>query len=139
MIPANHFYRYAPEKIQYGINRYQNETKRLYQVLEDRLKAQSSGGKEAWIVGNRFTIADISCFSWINWAEWAGIDTKPFPEIEKWLNAINGRPAVERGVNVPVKFEMKEKMRDQKKADAYAKEQSQWIMQGMKEDAEKHT
>lgn len=138
MMKANHFYRYAPERIEYGINRYQTETKRLYQVLNDRLVQQQAAGQGLWIVGGKYTIADISCFSWINWAAWAGVDTKPFPEIEKWLETIENRPAVERGVNVPVKFDMRDKMKDSKKADEYAKQQSEWIMKGMKDDAEKH-
>lgn len=60
---ANHFYRYAPEKIEYGIKRYQTETKRLYQVLEDRLGMQEEKGEGLWIVGGRYTIADLACFS----------------------------------------------------------------------------
>lgn len=76
---ANHFYRYAPVKIEYGIKRYQTETKRLYQVLEDRLVEQSEAGSHGpWIVGNKMTIADLACFSWINWAEWAGVDVEEF-------------------------------------------------------------
>lgn len=137
-LPANHFYRYAPEKIEYGINRYQNETKRLYQVLEDRLIQQEKAGQSLWIVAGKYSIADIACFSWINWAEWAGVDTKPFAKISKWLETIQNRPATEQGVNIPVKFDMKEKMKDSKKADEYAKQQSEWIMKGMKDDATKH-
>lgn len=64
---ANHFYRYAPEKIQYGIDRYQTESKRLYQVLEDRLAAQVAGGSSPWIVGEKYTFADLACFSWVEW------------------------------------------------------------------------
>lgn len=67
---ANHFYRYAPQKIEYAVNRYQTETKRLYQVLNDRLAAQETSGQGLWIVGSKYTIADICCFSWVNWAEW---------------------------------------------------------------------
>ena len=105
----------APTKIDYAINRYQTETKRLYQVLNDRLAAQRgqhgvSATKPAYVVGNKYTIADLCVFSWINWAEWAGVPTKPFSEVQTWLEAIQKRPAVERGVNVPDKFEMKEAM-----------------------------
>lgn len=63
------------------------------------------------------------------------METKSFAEIERWLEAIRNRPSVERGVNVPVPFEMREKMHDQKAADEYAKHHSEWIMKGMKEDA----
>lgn len=96
---ANHFFRYAPEKIDYAIKRYQTETKRLYKVLEDRLIEQKGGnmtaagtkasvaggtsglsdGNGPWIVGDRCTIADLACFSWINWAEWAGVGLGDFP------------------------------------------------------------
>ena len=104
---ANHFYRYAPSKIDYAVNRYQTETKRLYQVLNDRLKHQEGEGKGLWLVGGRYSIADLCCFSWVNWAEWAGVETKPFAELQRWLEGIQARPAVERGVNVPDRFEMK--------------------------------
>jgi len=59
-----------------------------------------------WIVGGKYSIADISCFSWVNWAEWAGIPTKQFPEIEKWLATIQERAAVKSGVDIPEKFTM---------------------------------
>lgn len=134
---ASHFFRYAPEKIEYGIKRYQTETKRLYQVLEDRLKEQEEGNRTAanttashagpegmmsklgehnvgergpWMVGDKFTIADLACFSWINWAEWAGVDVKKFDRISKWLDRINSREAVKKGLDVPQPFEMKKKM-----------------------------
>ena len=118
---ANHFYRYAPEKIEYGIKRYQTETKRLYQVLEDRLEEQcknnrtaantrAAGAEGPWIVGDRMTIADLACFSWINWAEWAGVDVKEFKQVSNWLGSINRRPAVQKGLDVPEPFEMKKKM-----------------------------
>jgi glutathione S-transferase len=63
--------RYAPTKIDYAINRYQTETKRLYQVLEDQLAEQQSKNLGLWVVGGKYTIADLACFSWVNWAEWA--------------------------------------------------------------------
>ncbi|RMX75233.1 hypothetical protein D0869_11815 [Hortaea werneckii] len=135
---ANHFYRYAPEKIQYAINRYQVETKRLYQVLNDRLATQKAAGQGLWIVGGKFTVADISCFSWVNWAEWAGVETKPFPELQLWLETIQQRPAMEKGVNVPDVFEMKKAMKSKEGEEQFAKHHSSWVMQGMKEDEAKH-
>ena len=138
---ANHFYRYAPEKIPYGIERYQTETKRLYRVLEDRLttRPEDSNGHQ-WIVGNKYTIADLACFSWINWAEWAGIDlnSNTFPKIMKWMKAVQERPATQAGVNIPEKFEMKEAMKTKEGEEDYAKHHSNWVMQGMKEESEKH-
>ncbi|KAF2766542.1 glutathione S-transferase [Teratosphaeria nubilosa] len=134
---ANHFYRYAPTKIQYAIDRYQTETKRLYQVLNDRLKAERAAGRGLWLVGGRYSIADLCCFSWVNWAEWAGVETKAFPELGEWMGVIQRRPAVEKGVDIPDKFEMKEAMKTKEGEEEYAKHHSNWVMQGMKEDSEK--
>ena len=115
---ANHFYRYAPERIEYGINRYQTETKRLYQVLEDRLEQQVQAGLEGpWIVGNKLTIADLACFSWVNWDVWAGVDVKLFKHLSDWSDRINQRPAVQRGLDVPEPFEMKRKMQSKVRPD----------------------
>ena len=66
------------------------------------------------------------------------METKPFLELVKWMDTIQQRSAVERGVNVPEKFTMKEKLKTKDGGDTYAKEQSSWIMKGMKEDQEKH-
>ena len=64
--------------------------------------------------------------------------TEPFPEIVQWLETIEKRSAVERGVNVPEKFTLKEKLKSKEETDAYAKMHSQWIMKGMNDDADKH-
>ncbi|KAL8673406.1 MAG: hypothetical protein Q9168_002196 [Polycauliona sp. 1 TL-2023] len=140
MQSANHFYRYAPEKIDYGIKRYQTETRRLYQVLEDRLAEQTStAGKDGpWIVGDRMTIADIANFAWVNWAEWAGIDVQPFKYLNQWLDRINERPAVKRGLDVPEPFMMKEKLKSKEGEEEYAKHHSQWVMKGQEADQKKH-
>lgn len=153
---ANHFYRYAPEKIDYAINRYQTETKRLYQVLNDRLASQEAAGQVRasqnthihppthtylqgnWLVGGKYTIADLCSFVWVNWAEWAGVETKPFPALQKWLETIQKRPAVEKGNNIPDKFEMKEAMKTKEGAEEYAKHHSNWVMKGMGDDGEKY-
>ena len=104
---ANHFHRYAPEKIPYGIQRYQNETRRLYRVLETRLQEQADqhrSAKAAYLVGGKFTIADLACFSWVNWAEWAGIrvTADEFPQLTRWMDEITARPAVGRGLDVSI-------------------------------------
>lgn len=135
---ANHFYRYAPTKIDYAIKRYHTETKRLYSVLEQRLTEQRDAGKGLWIVGGKFSIADISVWSWVNWAEWAGVPTRPFPAVQEWLDAINARPAIQRGVNVPEKFEMKEAMKTKEGEEEYAKMHSNWVMKGQDKDQETH-
>lgn len=73
------------------------------------------------MVGGKYTIADLCCFSWVNWAEWAGVETKPYPKLQKWLEAIQERPAVKRGVDVPTKFEMKEKMKTKEVSSALSR------------------
>jgi glutathione S-transferase len=92
---ANHFFRYAPEKIPYGIKRYQNETKRLYSVLETRLQDRT------YLVGEKYSVADISTFTWARWAPWAGIELSEFPKLEKWAQRIEEREAVKKGLRVP--------------------------------------
>ncbi|KAI9801722.1 MAG: hypothetical protein M1833_002404 [Piccolia ochrophora] len=136
---ANHFYRYAPEKIEYGINRYQTETKRLYQVLETRLEEQASAiAQGPWIVGDKMTIADLACFSWVNWAEWAGVDVNDFARVKEWLERINERPAVQRGLDVPEPFEMKKKMQTKEGEEEFQKHHSEWVMKQQNADQEKH-
>lgn len=61
---ANHFFRYAPEKIEYGITRYQNETKRLYGVYEDHLTGKKDGQKKDWLVGGKYSLADMATQPW---------------------------------------------------------------------------
>ncbi|KAK5115498.1 hypothetical protein LTR62_001157 [Meristemomyces frigidus] len=135
---ANHFYRYAPTKIDYAVNRYQTETRRLYGVLDARLAEQEKAGKGLWVVGDKYSIVDLCCFSWVNWAEWAGVETKPFAALQRWLEVIQQRPAIQKGVDVPDKFEMKEAMKTKEGEEEYAKYHSNWVMQGMKEDRDKH-
>ncbi|KAF8604248.1 glutathione S-transferase [Ceratobasidium sp. AG-I] len=98
---ANHFYRYAPEKIPYGINRYINETKRLYSVLNDRLT-----GRE-YLVGpgkGAYGLADINAFPWVRLWRWAGVESlADFPNVEAWLERIGERPQVKRGLDIPEK------------------------------------
>jgi GST-like protein len=95
MLGQNHHFRlYAPEKIEYAVNRYTNEAKRLYGVMDRHLS------KHKYIAGNSYTIADISIFPWLrNWKN-QGIDWADFPHLKKWFDAIEARPAVKRGVEV---------------------------------------
>jgi glutathione S-transferase len=92
---ANHFFRYAPDKIDYGIKRYQNETKRLYSVLESRLQNRK------YLVGEKYSVADMSSFTWVRWAPWAGIELDEFPKLKEWADRIESRDAVKRGLRVP--------------------------------------
>ncbi|WP_034297547.1 glutathione binding-like protein [Herbaspirillum sp. RV1423] len=91
---AHHFRLYAPEKIEYAINRYSNEAKRLYGVLDKQLS------KTAYLAGDEYTIADIACFPWTRSWKNQGIELSDFPNVQRWFDAISARPAVQRGVMV---------------------------------------
>jgi GST-like protein len=88
---AGHFRNYAPEKIPYGIDRYSNEVKRLYKVLDLQLK-----GRE--FVAGGFSIADCACWPWTIFNVHHGIDLGDYPEVERWRRAIDARPAVRRAL-----------------------------------------
>ncbi|KAI8928701.1 glutathione S-transferase [Entophlyctis helioformis] len=125
---ANHFYRYAPEKIPYGIKRYQDESTRLLQVLERQL----SDGRE-YLVGD-YSIADIACFSWAAFYDYPGLSLETCPHVEKWLHRIGARPAVRRGANVPTPSTLIEDNFKfaSAKADEMVKEGQKWIQQSVK-------
>jgi GSH-dependent disulfide-bond oxidoreductase len=95
MLGQNHHFRtYAPEKLPYAINRYTNEAKRLYGVIDRQL------AKNRYLAGDDYSIADIATFPWLrNW-ENQGIVLSDYPHLQKWFNAIAERPAVQRGVQV---------------------------------------
>ncbi|MDO5693161.1 MAG: glutathione S-transferase N-terminal domain-containing protein [Pseudomonadota bacterium] len=92
---AHHFRIYAPEKIDYGINRYTNEAKRLYGVMDRRIERTG-----AYIAGADYTIADIAIFPWLRSWESQGIDWADYPALKAWFDRIGERPAVQRGVLV---------------------------------------
>lgn len=102
------------------------------------MKEQEAKGLGLWTVGGKYTIADLACFSWINWAEWAGVPTEPFPKIQEWMAEIQKRPAAEKGVNIPKDFELKKAMKTKEGEREYAKHHSNWVMQNQKADQEKH-
>ena len=91
---THHFRLYAPEKIPYAIDRYTNETRRLYGVMDKQL------AKSRFIACDEYTIADIAIFPWLrNWAN-QGIDWADYPHLQAWFDLIGARPAVQRGVQV---------------------------------------
>ena len=91
---AHHFRIYAPEKVPYAIDRYTNEAKRLYGVLEKRLS------QSKFLAGKDYTIADIAVFPWIRSWERQGVQLTDYPSVKQWFDAIDARPAVQRGVQV---------------------------------------
>jgi glutathione S-transferase len=101
---ANVFYRYAPERIPYAIDRYQREVRRLFEVLETRLIDHE------FLAGD-YSLADIANWSWVRGYKWSGVTLDGLPNLERWLEAIGERPAVKRGVDVPEPVDLDEMLR----------------------------
>ncbi len=91
---AHHFRIYAPEKLPYAVERYTNEAKRLYGVLDRRL------AKSRYIGGAEYSIADIAVFPWLRSWKNQGIDWVDYPQLKGWFDEVAARPAVQRGVEV---------------------------------------
>jgi len=91
---AHHFRLYAPEKLTYAIDRYSNEAKRLYGVIDKRL------GQSRYIAADEYTIADIAIFPWLRSWKNQGIELDDYPSLKAWFDGIAARPAVQRGVEV---------------------------------------
>jgi glutathione S-transferase len=94
---ANVFFRYWPEKIQPAIDRYQHESRRLFEVLNGRL------GESEYLAGD-YSIADIANWCWVRTHPWSGVSVDGLPHLQRWLDAIGERPAVQAGVKVPVEM-----------------------------------
>ena len=92
---ANVFFRYAPEKIQYAIDRYQRESRRLFEVLERQLK------DHPFIANDEYSIADIALQSWVAGHEWSGVSIDGLPGVKRWLDLVGSRPAVQKGRAIP--------------------------------------
>ena len=91
---AHHFRIYAPEKIPYAIERYTNEAKRLYGVMDRRL------ARSTYLGCGEYSIADMAVFPWLRSWKNQGIDWNDYPHLKGWFDEISGRPAVKRGVEV---------------------------------------
>ncbi|MFL2843981.1 MAG: glutathione S-transferase family protein [Alphaproteobacteria bacterium] len=96
---ANVFYRYFPEKIQSVIDRYQNESKRLFTVINDYL------GDNEYLEGD-FSLADIANWSWIRIHKWSGVEIDDLPNLMRWMKIVGDRPACKKGVEVPHPLEL---------------------------------
>ena len=92
---ANVFHRYMPEKIQPAIDRYQNECRRLFEVLDGQL------AENEWL-GGEFSIADIANWCWVRTHRWSGVSVEGLDNLGRWKDAMKARPACRRGVGVPV-------------------------------------
>jgi GSH-dependent disulfide-bond oxidoreductase len=91
---AHHFRLYAPEKIAYAIDRYTNEAKRLYGVINKRL------GASRYLGGDAYSVADIATWPWLRSWKNQGVDMADYPHLKGWFDEIDARPAVQRGVQV---------------------------------------
>jgi GST-like protein len=91
---ANVFFRYFPERIEPAIKRYQNESRRLFEVLETRL------ARVEWLAGD-YSIADIATYPWVRGHDWAGVSVDGLPNLQRWMAAMAARPAVQRGLLLP--------------------------------------
>ena len=106
---AHHFRVYAPEKIQYAIDRYTNEAKRLYNVIDKRL------ARSPFLGGREYSIADIATFPWLRSWENQGIVLDEYPHLKAWFEQVAARPAVQRGVKVLA--ELRKPIRDAKERE----------------------
>ncbi|ODQ80381.1 hypothetical protein BABINDRAFT_161329 [Babjeviella inositovora NRRL Y-12698] len=97
---ANHFVRFAPEKIPYGITRYTEETKRLYSVLEEYLARNSKNGS-LYLVGDHYSISDIAVFPWASGLRFLEIDVAEYPLVSKWYQTLAALPEVQKGLTIP--------------------------------------
>jgi GST-like protein len=91
---AHHFLGYSVEKIPYAMNRYRNEANRLYGVLDRRL------GESEYVACGEYTIADIATMPWLRSHERQGVNMDEYPNVKRWFDRMNERPAVKRGLQV---------------------------------------
>lgn len=92
---VHHFLRAAKEPVPYAIERYVNETRRLYGVLDGQLARQE------WLAAGEYTIADMITYPWVARHEWHKTDLNEFPNVKRWYDAMSARPAVRKGMAVP--------------------------------------
>lgn len=90
---AHHFRDYAPEKLPYAIDRYTNESRRIYRVVDTRLKDRE-------YVAGEYSIADMAIYPWFLHHEREGVDIGELPHVRRWMDAIGARPATQRGLAV---------------------------------------
>ena len=115
---ANVFFRYFPEKLQPAIDRYQNECRRLFEVLDNNLK------NNEWVAGE-YSIADIANWCWVRTHKWSGISTDGLENLERWKNAMYEQPGMQAGIKVPVKVE--NLLKSEKDTKAFAKDAAKMV------------
>lgn len=95
---ANVFFRYFPEKIQPAIDRYQNECRRLFEVLDRRL------GESEWLADD-YSIADIANWCWVRTYKWSGVSRDGLENLDRWLSVMKEKPGLRQGIQVPIKID----------------------------------
>ena len=115
---ANVFYRYFPEKLQPAIDRYQNEGRRLFEVLDKQLNDND------WLAGD-YSIADIANWCWVRTHKWSGVSTDGLENLERWKNAMYEQPGMQAGIKVPVKVESL--LKSEKDTKAFAKDAAKML------------
>lgn len=108
---ANVFFRYFPEKIPAAISRYQNECRRLFEVLDRRL------GENEWL-GDDYSIADIANWCWVRTYKWSGVSRDGLGNLDRWMNAMKAKPGLQKGIAVPVSSESL--LENEKEAEKFA-------------------
>ena len=92
---AHHFMRAKKDEVPYGSERYGNEAKRLYGVMERQLE------RNEYLSGREYTIADVATYPWVARHDWHRVDLGRFPSVKRWYDALGARPAVMKGMSVP--------------------------------------
>lgn len=108
---ANVFHRYFPEKIQPAIDRYQNESRRLFEVLDTRL------GENAWLADD-YSIADIANWCWVRTHKWSGVSIDGLDNLQRWMNVMRDQPGMQAGLEVP--FDLGNLLEDEEQAKDFA-------------------
>lgn len=98
---ASHFRFFSAERFPYAIDRYTNEAKRLYSVLDRRL------GEAEYLAGAEYTIADIATYPWLRYWEMQGVNLADYAHVQRWFNQIDTRPSVQRGLEVLAERKLK--------------------------------
>ena len=91
---AHHFNYYAPDRIDYAMERYSNEANRLYGVIDKRL------ADNPWLAGEDYSIADMAVFPWTRTYQRQNVDIEDYPNVKRWRAEIFARPAVEKAMKV---------------------------------------
>ncbi|MEQ8251708.1 glutathione S-transferase family protein [Oceanibaculum nanhaiense] len=113
---AHHFLQYAPEKIEYAMNRYSNEANRLYGVLNKRLTGRD------YVAGD-YSIADMAIMPWLRYPDRQGVDIEQYPEVKRWRESLEARPAVQKGLGVLAEHRRTGPITDEQREVMFGKKQ----------------